>query len=38
MQNNPEVEQVVETAVKLARDKGHEYVSLAQMLTCWILN
>ncbi len=32
MQNNPEVEQVVETAVKLARDKGHEYVLTEHLL------
>jgi ATP-dependent Clp protease ATP-binding subunit ClpA len=32
MQNNPEVEQVVEAAVKLARDKGHEYVLTEHLL------
>lgn len=26
MQNNPEIEQIIEAAVKLARDKKHEYV------------
>jgi len=32
MQNNPEVEQVVEAAVKLARDKNHEYVLTEHLL------
>jgi len=32
MQNNPEVEQVVETAVNLAREKQHEYVLTEHLL------
>lgn len=32
MQNNPEIEQIIETAVKLARDKQHEYVLTEHVL------
>ena len=32
MQNNPEIEQVVEAAVKLAREKCHEYVVTEHLL------
>jgi ATP-dependent Clp protease ATP-binding subunit ClpA len=32
MQNNPEIEQVVEAAVKLAREKNHEYVVTEHLL------
>jgi len=32
MQNNPEIEQVVEAAVKLAREKNHEYVLTEHLL------
>ena len=32
MQNNPEIEQVVEAAVKLAREKSHEYVVTEHLL------
>ncbi len=26
MQNNPEIEQILESAIKLAKDRRHEYV------------
>jgi ATP-dependent Clp protease ATP-binding subunit ClpA len=32
MQNNPEIEQIVDTAVKLARDRRHEYVMTEHVL------
>lgn len=32
MQNNPEIEQIIETAVKLARDRKHEYVLTEHVL------
>jgi len=32
MQNNPEIEQIIESAVKLARDKHHEYVLTEHVL------
>jgi ATP-dependent Clp protease ATP-binding subunit ClpA len=32
MQNNPEIEQIIETAVKIARDKQHEYVLTEHVL------
>jgi ATP-dependent Clp protease ATP-binding subunit ClpA len=32
MQNNPEIEQIVDTAVKIARDKHHEYVLTEHVL------
>jgi ATP-dependent Clp protease ATP-binding subunit ClpA len=32
MQNNPEIEQIIESAVKIARDKHHEYVLTEHVL------
>jgi ATP-dependent Clp protease ATP-binding subunit ClpA len=32
MQNNPEIEQIVDAAVKLARDSRHEYVMTEHVL------
>jgi ATP-dependent Clp protease ATP-binding subunit ClpA len=32
MQNNPEIEQIIEAAVKLARDRHHEYVMTEHVL------
>jgi ATP-dependent Clp protease ATP-binding subunit ClpA len=32
MQNNPEIEQIIDNAVKLARDLGHEYVMTEHVL------
>jgi ATP-dependent Clp protease ATP-binding subunit ClpA len=32
MQNNPEIEQIIENAIKLARDKHHEYVLTEHVL------
>ena len=32
MQNNPEIEQILEAAIKLARDKHHEYVLTEHVL------
>ena len=32
MQNNPEIEQIIENAVKIARDKKHEYVLTEHVL------
>ena len=32
MQNNPEIEQIIESAVKIARDKKHEYVLTEHVL------
>ena len=32
MQNNPEIEQIVDAAVKLARDRQHEYVLTEHVL------
>ena len=32
MQNNPEIEQIIENAVKIARDKQHEYVMTEHLL------
>ena len=32
MQNNPEIEQIIDAAVKLARDKKHEYVLTEHLL------
>jgi ATP-dependent Clp protease ATP-binding subunit ClpA len=32
MQNNPEIEQIIENAVKIARDKQHEYVTTEHLL------
>jgi ATP-dependent Clp protease ATP-binding subunit ClpA len=32
MQNNPEIEQIVEAAVKIAKDKKHEYVLTEHVL------
>ena len=32
MQNNPEIEQIIESAVKIARDKKHEYVLTEHLL------
>ena len=32
MQNNPEIEQIIEQAVKIARDKKHEYVLTEHMV------
>jgi ATP-dependent Clp protease ATP-binding subunit ClpA len=32
MQNNPEIEQIIEAAVKIARDKKHEYVLTEHLL------
>jgi ATP-dependent Clp protease ATP-binding subunit ClpA len=32
MQNNPEIEHIVEQAVKIARDKHHEYVITEHLL------
>ena len=32
MQNNPEIEQIIESAVKLARDRRHEYVMTEHVL------
>ena len=32
MQNNPEIEQIVDNAVKLARDSRHEYVMTEHVL------
>jgi len=36
MQNNPEIEQIVENAVKIARDKKHEYVLTEHLLLAMI--
>jgi len=36
MQNNPEIEQIIENAVKLARDHRHEYVLTEHMLLAMI--
>ena len=36
MQNNPEIEQIIETAVKLARDRKHEYVLTEHVLLAMI--
>ena len=36
MQNNPEIEQLVEQAVKIARDKKHEYVLTEHLLMALI--
>ena len=36
MQNNPEIEQIVDTAVKLARDRRHEYVLTEHVLLALI--
>ena len=32
MQNNPEIEQIIEAAVRIARDKNHEYVTTEHTL------
>ena len=32
MQNNPEIEQIIENAVKIAREKQHEYVTTEHLL------
>ena len=32
MQNNPEIEQIVDAAVKMARDSHHEYVMTEHVL------
>ena len=36
MQNNPEIEQIVDSAVKIARDKKHEYVLTEHVLLAMI--
>jgi len=36
MQNNPEIEQIVEAAVKIARDRQHEYVLTEHVLLAMI--
>ena len=36
MQNNPEIEQIIETAVKLARDRKHEYVLTEHVLLAMV--
>jgi ATP-dependent Clp protease ATP-binding subunit ClpA len=36
MQNNPEIEQIVDASVKLARDLRHEYVMTEHVLLCLI--
>ena len=36
MQNNPEIEQIIESAVKLARDRKHEYVLTEHMLLAMV--
>jgi len=36
MQNNPEIEQIVDSAVKLARDKRHEYVLTEHLVLAMI--
>ena len=36
MQNNPEIEQIIEMAVKIARDKKHEYVLTEHVLMAMI--
>ena len=36
MQNNPEIEQIVDAAVKLARDHQHEYVLTEHVLLALI--
>ena len=36
MQNNPEIEQIIEAAVKMARDKQHEYVLTEHVLLAMI--
>ena len=36
MQNNPEIEQIIETAVKIARDRRHEYVLTEHLLVAMI--
>ena len=36
MQNNPEIEQIVDAAVKIARDKHHEYVLTEHVLLAMI--
>ena len=37
MQNNPEIEQIIESAVKIARDKHHEYVLTEHVLLSMII-
>ena len=32
MQNNPEIEQIIDAAVRIARDKKHEYVLTEHLL------
>jgi ATP-dependent Clp protease ATP-binding subunit ClpA len=36
MQNNPEIEQIIDSAVKLARDSNHEYVMTEHVLLAMI--
>jgi ATP-dependent Clp protease ATP-binding subunit ClpA len=36
MQNNPEIEQIIDAAVKLARDRHHEYVMTEHVLLSMI--
>jgi ATP-dependent Clp protease ATP-binding subunit ClpA len=36
MQNNPEIEQIIENAIKIARDKNHEYVMTEHVLSSLI--
>jgi ATP-dependent Clp protease ATP-binding subunit ClpA len=36
MQNNPEIEQIVETAIKLARDRNNEYVLTEHVLLAMV--
>jgi ATP-dependent Clp protease ATP-binding subunit ClpA len=36
MQNNPEIEQIVENAVKIARQKNHEYIVTEHLLAAMI--
>ena len=36
MQNNPEIEQIIDSAVKLARDNNHEYVMTEHVLLAMI--
>lgn len=38
MQNNPEIEQIIENAVKIARDKHHEYVTTEHLLASLLMH
>jgi ATP-dependent Clp protease ATP-binding subunit ClpA len=38
MQNNPEIEQIIENAVKIARERSHEYVTTEHLLASLLLH